>query len=846
MAFHTFRQGLGFRFDRGVTMTWIADSGRPALGLAFAGMVLAAGPGLAQTQGEAAPPAPVPAPAAQAPQEIEQVVVTATRRSELLSKVPQSISAFTTDKMDQLNAKSIADLVAFTPGVTFDQSTKSVSIRGVNSDAGDATTGIYIDDTPIQLRTLGFGSDNTLPSVFDLERVEILRGPQGTLFGAGSEGGTVRYITPQPSLTDYSVYAKSEVSGTQYGGASYEGGTAVGGPIIDDELGFRVSAWGRHDAGWVDKVDYANPGRVLQSDTNYADTYVLRGAVTWQPLNGLTITPSVFYQNRDKNNIDDYWVGISDPGSGDYRTGTPENMGDKDHFTLAALKGDYVFGDVELISNTSIFDRHQLVQDYSATLYDLSYFQGIIHGRWNPDYENRCTGGLCHFYRHQYHLTGDKPPPLLTPTGIDLPGFDDVAPFGHYEAVNNVTNTQDNFTQEVRLQSLDSDARFNWIVGVFYSNQSQLSVEEINDPQLPALTEYLWGLDMISAWGEDLLPNGDDYINHTRGHEHQVAGFANATYAIIPDRLKVQVGARIAQTHFDFSNFSDGPQNFGPLTGPPGKKDETPFTPMGNITWNFNDDDMVYFTAAKGYRIGGANPLFPVSACTEITEEPTSYDSDSVWSYELGTKDRLLDGRLQTAASIYYLKWSNIQQTVALPSCGFRYTTNQGGAESKGFDFQAEWLLTDNIDIDVSLGYTDAYYTSTSSSAGLVLANVGDRLPGSPWSASLGAQYNTTAWGNDAFVRLDYEFSGGEVGLTPDRDPGTTLFDRGLEPEPATNLFALRAGATLKSVNFVVFMDNLFNAHPTLDLNHQDNHTKLFEASTFRPRTFGLTATYRY
>ena len=403
-----------------------------AAAIAVISLALPSAPAFAQTATQ--PAATQPAATQQGSSGIEEVVVTATRRSELLSKVPQSISAFTTEKMDQLNAKSIADLVAFTPGVTFDESTKNVSIRGVNSDAGDATTGIYIDDTPIQLRTLGFGSDNTLPAVFDLDRVEILRGPQGTLFGAGSEGGTVRYITPQPSLTDYSVYAKSEVSGTQYGGISYEGGAAVGGPIIDDELGFRISAWGRHDAGWVDKVDYADPNHILQTDTNYADTYVVRGAVTWQPVTGLSITPSVFYQNRDKNNIDDYWVGISDPGSGDYLTGTPEDMGDKDHFTLAALKGDYVIGDMELISNTSYFDRNQLVQDYSATLYDLSYFQGIIAHRFNPDYGHRCTGGLCHFYRRDFNQNGTKVPPLLTPTGFDLPGYDGVAPFGHYEA----------------------------------------------------------------------------------------------------------------------------------------------------------------------------------------------------------------------------------------------------------------------------------------------------------------------------------------------------------------------------------------------------------------------------
>src|SRR4051812_40741220 len=164
---------------------------------------------------------------------VEEVVVTAQRRSEVLSKVPMSITAFTSERIDQLNAKNFGDLVAYTPGVNFEADTNSISIRGVNSAAGDATTGIYIDDTPIQLRSLGFGSDNALPYVFDLERVEVLRGPQGTLFGAGSEGGTVRFITPKPSLEDLQIYGKTELSFTQDGAPSYEGGLAVGAPIVD-------------------------------------------------------------------------------------------------------------------------------------------------------------------------------------------------------------------------------------------------------------------------------------------------------------------------------------------------------------------------------------------------------------------------------------------------------------------------------------------------------------------------------------------------------------------------------------------------------------------------------------
>jgi len=770
---------------------------------------------------------------------IEEVVVTSERREEELSKVPQSVTAFTNARMDQLDIKDFSDLVAYTPGVTFDTSTNNISIRGVNSTAGDATTGIYIDDTPIQIRTLGFGSDNTLPAVFDLQRVEVLRGPQGTLFGAGSEGGTVRYITPTPSLTDYSVYGKTELSTTRYGAPSYEGGLAVGGPIVDDKIGFRVSAWWRHDGGYIDHVDYLT-GNTLDKNSNRTNTLVLRGSLLWQVTANLTVSPSIYYQNRRVHNDGEYWVGLSDPSKGRYINETPELMGNKDHFTLPALKVDWDMGGAELISNTSYFDRKQIVQDYSGTLYNLSYFQQSVDTGVVPvDYTTPCIGGLCGGYAAQIAIDPTfVGAPLLGPASIDLPGF------GHYKSTNYITNTQQNFTQEVRVQSTDPDARLTWVIGAFYTRQSQLSVEEINDPQLPALTQYLWGQSITDIWGEDLLPNGDDYINHTNGHERQEALFGNVTYAITP-AVKLQAGARIAKTHFDFTNFSDGAQNFGPLTGNSGKQDETPFTPMGNVTWQINDDDMVYATVAKGYRIGGANPPFPVGACTELSTSPGAYNSDTVVSYEAGSKDKFLDSRLQVAGSVYYLKWSNIQQDNYLPSCGFKYTTNQGSAESKGFDFQGEWLLTDALDVDFSLGYTDAHYTSTSIAGGLLLASKGDKLPGSPWTFSLGAQYNTNVWEHDAFIRLDYEYQSNEPTNVVTHDPAASSYDPALVANPATNVVTLRAGTTLGDFNVSVFADNLFDTHPQLDLSHQDSATLLFEAQTLRPRTIGLTATYR-
>lgn len=761
---------------------------------------------------------------------IEEVVVTATRRAEKLEKVPLSVSAFTDVKMDALGVKSFTDLAKFTPGVTYDPNAHDVYVRGIDSTAGSSTTGIYIDDTPVQLRNLGFNSNNALPSIFDLERVEVLRGPQGTLFGAGSEGGTVRYITPQPSLTDYTGLARSEVSITQDGQPNYEAGAAVGGPIIDDMLGFRVSAWYRRDGGWIDQVNYRT-GQTTIPNANGTDTYVLRGAVTWAPVSRLTITPSIDYQNRNQSDPDQYWVALSDPGNGDYKTATPDRMVDKDRFYLASLNIHYDGGAFEVISNTSLFGRGEHVNGYSATLYDLSYFQQILLDGTDP-FGNPCGPPQCKDYLY----------PLLTPTGIHLPGLP------NYIAHANITNTQHDVTQEVRMQSTDPDARLTWVVGVFYAGNEQESKEEINDPMLPQITRYLWDETVLDAWGENLLPNGDDYINDTRAHDSQVAGFADATWKFT-EQWKLEAGLRVAHTHFDFTNFADGPQNFGP-SGGTGAQDETPVTPKVSVDFQATPDDLLYATVAEGYRIGGANPPFPLMACG-VPSVPSSYSSDSVWSYEVGAKDKWFGGRVHTDASAYYINWSGIQQDVYLPLCGLQYTANLGSAVSKGFDLQAEFQVTDSFHLEATLGYTDARYTTNSYSAdGSLLVAPGEAIGTqpyiSPWTFTLGAEYDFTAFGTDSYVRADDEFASQNPGPLTTQNPLSESFDPRLVADPATNQLSARAGSTFGNWDVAVFMNNMLDAHPQLDLNHQDANTLLFEASTFRPRTTGLEVNYRF
>src|SRR6266849_3344455 len=232
---------------------------------------------------------------------LEEIVVTATRREENISKVPISVTAFNQDMIDQRGIKDFNDVVRFTPGVSIDTSgTNAISIRGISSSGGAGTTGIYIDETPIQMRALGFNPDDTLPKTFDLDRVEVLRGPQGTLFGAGSEGGTVRYIMNQPSVTKESTYARSEVSFTRHGDPSYEAGIAHGGPIVNDVLGYRASVWYRYDGGWIDRIDPTTLD-VVDHRSNHANSIAARLALLLQPIEAIKITPSFSYQNSRKH-----------------------------------------------------------------------------------------------------------------------------------------------------------------------------------------------------------------------------------------------------------------------------------------------------------------------------------------------------------------------------------------------------------------------------------------------------------------------------------------------------------------------------------------------------------------
>ncbi len=403
---------------------------------------------------------------------LQEIVVTATRREESLSRVPISVTALTQENLDQRGIKDFSEVARFTPGVNFDNSgTNNISIRGIAGTGGAGTTGIYIDDTPIQMRALAFSPDEALPKSFDIDRVEVLRGPQGTLFGSGSEGGTVRYITTQPSLTKNSIYSRAEVSTTEGGDLSYEAGVAVGGPLVEGTLGARLTVWYRRDGGWIDHMDPYTLA-IDDKNANHDETALLRLAALWAPNEHWSITPSIYYQSRQRHDNSTYWPLYSNPGSNSFVTADPNERNSPDKFYLPALKIEGDIGSARLISNTSFYHRENQT-GYEGTLYNLGYYQ--------------TQNASPIFLNNPPISTWLVPFPLLDATGLHVPGL-------NYRAPSAIDNGQENLTQEIRLQSIDPNARLLWTAGIFANENRQTYLEQIHDPMLNALTQRVLGL----------------------------------------------------------------------------------------------------------------------------------------------------------------------------------------------------------------------------------------------------------------------------------------------------------------------------------------------------------------
>ncbi len=822
---------------------------------------------------------------------LEEVVVTATRQADVVSRVALSITAVTQKSLDQQGVQSIQDLARAVPSISFrgtGTADTAISIRGVISGLGAATTGVYLDDTPIQKRLANgatSGNGNAYPQLFDLERVEVLRGPQGTLYGGSSEGGTVRFITPSPSLTKFSVFSRSQISTTEGGVASAGFGIAVGGPIIADKLGFRVSLEDKHNGGYMDHVSIYD-GSSIAKDTNGEDAQTARLAVTWAPTADLKITPALYVSKDFLADSDTFWQNIPQytvKGGTFANSGTiygvpysfpnvvypTQTQGPFNQF--GPFKTPVAYYPTTSTPQLQTSPRTITLAVASLTLdYDLNAFsiKSISSGTMdsNKGFNSGQFGLRAAAFPTSVTGTCGQGSATLNYAGgcapVILAGFPQQYSRFFYE------NTDHVFTQEVRFSSKPNSGRFSWIGGLFYSDSNfHVNSDQINNEDAASI--FLRGVPEAYYVGQRPLPGNDFAHRAIVIHEKETAAFGEANY-MITSKLKATVGVRIARHEFGYQQTTAGPV-FAPVFGftgttadpfpnatngnggfvtTTGSTLENPVTPKIGLSYQATDKVLFYATAAKGYRAGGVNvPANPIQCAAGLAaiggSPPNTYTSDNVWSYEAGNKSRLFGGRAQVDSSIFYISWKNPQISQSFPTCGYSYITNAGAAISQGADLQGQFRVGGGLTVDGSVAYTDAHYTQTIRQPGgtSVIVNNGDELGAPRWQYNVGAIYTFQATSKmNGYVRGDYRFQGE---YQRSGAPGTTSYDPIVARGQSTHFATARVGVTLNQLDVALFVNNLTNSRELISVGH-GSASPLVTASTFRPREIGLQATYRY
>jgi outer membrane receptor protein involved in Fe transport len=450
-----------------------------------------------------------------------------------------------------------------------------------------------------------------------------------------------------------------------------------------------------------------------------------------------------------------------------------------------------------------------------------------------------------------YELSG-----LLPGNQITLPGVPNYLSVGEYH------QKQSDWTQEVRVSSNDDqDSVFSWVTGVYFQNNISSDANTFAEP-FDEVANYLSIIggygpgNSLSYFGEAPVDGKYSYLQNISVLETDIAGFGNVVYQPIPG-LKFSAGLRVARSKYSYDDYQDGPYGPGAPTKYSGSKGEIPVTPRFSVSYLLSPEQMVYATAAKGYRIGGANEsVLGITACQADlaalgrTDVPHTFNSDSLWSYEIGDKGSYLDGRLRIEASAFWINWSAIQQQVLLPDCGYYYTDNLGSAVSKGFDLQTDWVVGGGLTLSNTLGLTDVRYTTTVSQfnpvlmKNIILAEAGNSLATPEWTSTVAAQEDfDLPMEAKGYARIDEQFAGSYY-RTGNAD--TFSYNPNTRNAPATNFVSLRAGAKRLGWDASIFIDNVLNSHTSLYRYQDTRYSPGLRDITYRPLTVGLTVIKKF
>lgn len=734
--------------------------------------------------------------------QLEEITVTAQKRTEDVRKVPLSVSVLSGNDLETQHIDDFGDLTRAIPNLSFSGTSGSgpglnnIEIRGISSAAGQSTVGVYLDDVSLTTRNL-YSQGTPEPKFFDIDRVEVLRGPQGTLYGASSMGGTIKVITNQPDTEEYSGSVYSELSGTDGGGLNYKETGILNAPLIKGKLGMRIGVQTSGDDGYIDLVSPID-GHVLKSNINVEHDTVARLAFKLTPNDYLTITPSVFYQRVATDDIDASYLEL------------PKNQTNKlvqepgvDRLIVPSLTIGYNLGFADLTSVSSYFYR-----DFKRTQDGTAINSPFLGTQVTDPVLGAVVGGL--------------------PSAVNL------------------DNKIGQISQELRLASKPYDGvglPITWLGGLFYSDEhTKVSDNEpifgLNaafsaagqDPQDPAA--------LAGAFPNDFV-NDSSYYSERRYDTRQYAVFGEASYYITP-AIKATAGARYLFARDGLDRDGNYYYAGGPVSSAVTGRSYA-LTPKFALSWDVNDDNTIYANATKGFRLGSENRPIPLTTAVQddlnnlgLKSAPAAYQPDKLWNYEIGSKSRFFDNRVSVNASLFYIDWTSIQQDVFLPISGFDFETNLGNAESYGAELEIKGKVTPNIILGASGAYTHATLTTSEPSLGIPS---GSKVEGVPdWNATFTGEYDFQVAGRyDSFLRAGWNWVGASHGTLISTDPD---FKR-----PVYDTIDASVGVDLGNWEVSIFGKNLANNDKVIQ---RPNVQGVNEGFRLRPMTIGMSVSGKF
>ena len=758
---------------------------------------------------------------------LEEIVVTSRKRGdEVLQDVPATITAFGTETLQNMRVLNFDQFAYQVPGLTFNDEgagQKRYVLRGIQS-AGQQQVAVYYDEVPIpgvQGASGDSGSQTTDLKLFDMERIEVLKGPQGTTFGANSQAGTIRFLTQKPDLEELAGKVKAGGNTVTEGG----NGGSVYGMInipLSATLGFRGVAYYDREAGYVDNV------RLDRDDVNWAKTKGGRFALRWEPTDRMTLDAMAWLQDRD--------------------TGGPARFNPYDSFSDSPDNTDFVDNNLQPLQDIRAiaqFDTGDLnVGDYTRG--DMPDDQRIysLTLNWDMDWATLVATGA--WFERDFGFKRDSSWVLLR-LGVvpeQFPGDPDANRPDLFPALTDQTQSVEQESFEMRLNSTAS-GNLQWMGGLFYRKRDsdfRSYVPVVNESGVPFDPGYPPTGYVSGAPGEGI--NGCHPCVFARKNTRTIeekAVFGEISY-LVAEQFEFMFGARWFEAEQDDSGIQEfpfalfPPENFLPDADTRYFKEDNVITKY-HLSWVPRDGLVFDALASQGFRLGGTNQQGVVAV-------PAGYTSDELWNYELGAKTSWLDNRYHLNVALFQIDWEDIQVSGRDPTGAFAFIGNAGAAEVRGLEVELVGRPSANLDVTAGVSWLETHELSEDQITDEVVApgREGDELPFTPeLTANATAQYSYDLpyGGWHGFVRGEYAYKSS----TNSELDTSSRFNRKMDSYQIVNLRTGFSNAQ-GDLDISVYAENVFDERGDVRVRTEDS--LLTFKWTNPPRTIGIDITKRF